>query len=82
MTTVPLMSSMLSWTRIASVAAWSAARSSPRPISRAAAMAAASETRASPRLSMRSWKENWSSAVAMKSLHHSGRARGASSPGL
>ena len=42
--------------RMASTAAWSAAFSSPRPISLAAARAAASDTRARPRDSMRSAK--------------------------
>ena len=56
MTIVPAMSSMLSCVRMASTAAWSAAFSSPRPISLADAMAAASETRASPSDSMRSLK--------------------------
>ncbi len=45
---------MFSWSRMAFTAAWSAAFSSPRPISRAEAMAAASQTRASPSESMRS----------------------------
>jgi hypothetical protein len=46
----------LSWSRMAFTAAWSAAFSSPRPISSAEAMAAASDTRARPSESIRSLK--------------------------
>jgi len=64
-TTVPRISRRLSWLRIALTAAWSAAFSSPRPISRAEAWAAASETRASPSESMRSWNSTGSAMVGV-----------------
>ena len=56
-TTVPSKRSLLSASRIASTAAWSAAFSSPRPISVEAAIAAASVTRtiSSTRTRSRSW---------------------------
>src|SRR4051812_31276916 len=54
MTTVPSMFSELSAVRMASTAAWSAAFSSPRPISREAASAAASVTRTTSSARLRS----------------------------
>src|SRR3989440_1243547 len=54
MTTTPSIETLLTTSRMASTAAWSAASLSPRPIHRPAASEAASVTRASSRARLRS----------------------------
>src|ERR687898_127605 len=72
MTTMPSIDTLLSTTRMASTAAWSAASLSPRPIHRPAASAAASVTRASSMARLRSGA--WRCSIAVGSPR-GGRAR-------
>src|SRR5829696_2614011 len=71
MTTTPSMETLLTTSRIASTAAWSADSLSPRPIQRPAARAAASVTRASSMARLRSgaWR------CSITEISSGGRAR-------
>src|SRR5947207_6701229 len=77
MTTIPSIETLLTTSRIASTAAWSAASLSPRPIHRPAARAAASVTRASSMARLRSG----ACCCSIGGISSGGRARVGTVPG-